>query len=312
MSQGSATDFEAHRPALKGLAYRMLGTVSDAEDVVQEAYLRWHGMDIGGIDNPGAYLSTVVSRLCLDRWKEARHQRETYVGPWLPEPVVLETNDPASIHDLAHDVSFALMLALERLSPLERAAFLLHDVFDMDFRDVAKTLDRSESACRQLAKRARHHVQSARPRFEADPDQGERLAEAFFSASRSGDTQTLLTVLSEHVVLHADGGGIRSAALRLIHGADRISRFFAGVARKKGQPPRWSRRVIINGLPGFLTLEADGMLQVTSVALHDGRITDIYVIRNPNKLDHLAHLVPESLMNASKSDNGRFPHESPE
>ncbi|TBW55165.1 RNA polymerase sigma-70 factor [Marinobacter halodurans] len=307
MSQGSATDFETHRPALKGLAYRMLGTVSDAEDVVQEAYLRWHGMDTRGVDSPGTYLSTIVSRLCLDRWKEARHQRETYVGPWLPEPVVHESDGPDAVNDLAHDVSFALMLALERLSPLERAAFLLHDVFEMDFREVAIALDRSESACRQLAKRARHHVQAARPRFEADPDQGERLAEAFFTASRSGDTGTLRAVLAEHVVLHTDGGGIRSAALRLIYGSDRISRFFAGLARKKVYPPRWSRRVTLNGLPGILTLEADGILQATSVALHDGRITNIYVIRNPNKLDHLTHLAPDSMRNALQTDNGRSP-----
>ncbi|WP_165855642.1 sigma-70 family RNA polymerase sigma factor [Marinobacter sp. JSM 1782161] len=301
-SDGPATDFETHRPTLKGLAYRMLGTVSEADDVVQDAYLRWHNADRPSIDNPRAWLSTVVSRLCLDRWKEARHRRETYVGPWLPEPLVADAAGPDADETLARDVHFALMLALERLSPLERAAFLLHDVFELDFTQVAAALQRSETACRQLARRARRNVQSARPRFETNPAQGEKLSAAFFRASRAGDTDALSRLLADDVRLHADGGGVRAAALRVIHGADRVSRMFAGLARKRNQPPRWRRAVTVNGLPGWLTVEADGFLQATAVACHDGRITEIYVVRNPAKLDHLAHHVPDSICD---TPNGR-------
>lgn len=291
-------DFEAHRGMLKGLAYRMLGTVSEAEDVVQDAYLRWHNTDQARVENPRAYLSTVVSRLCLDRWKDVRRHRETYIGPWLPEPLIEEQATQPQEEDLAHDVSVALMLALERLSPLERAAFLLHDVFDMEFSQVARALNRSEAACRQLAKRARGNVLKARPRFDVAPEESERIAEAFFQASRAGDTATLSSLLAEGAVLHTDGGGVRSAALRLIHGADKVCRFFAGIAlKKRGEPPRWARQVSINGMPGWLTIEADGLPQTTTLAIVNGRITDIYVMRNPHKMDHLAKMVSEPVLN---------------
>lgn len=248
------------------------------------------------MDNPRAYLSTVVSRLCLDLWKEARRHRETYVGPWLPEPLVEDLAVRPAEEHLAHDVSFALMLALERLSPLERAAFLLHDVFDMDFSTVATTLNRSEAACRQLAKRARGHIQNARPRFDVEPEENERITEAFFKASRAGDTATLSSLLANDAILHTDGGGVRSAALRLIRGADKVCRFFAGIAlKKRGKPPLWAQERTINGMPGYLTVEADGLPQTISLAIVNGRITDIYVMRNPNKMDHLAKVVPESL-----------------
>lgn len=294
MSDTQDRTFETHRSTLKGLAYRMLGTVSEAEDVVQDAYLRWHSTDQARIENPRAYLSTVVSRLCLDHWKEARHRRETYIGPWLPEPLIEDVSARPPEEDLAHDVSVALMLALERLSPLERAAFLLHDVFDMDFSEVARSLERSEAACRQLAKRARGHIQNARPRFDVKPEDNDRLSEAFFKASRAGDTATLSSLLAEGVVLHTDGGGVRSAALRLIRGADKVGRFFAGIAlKKRGKPPKWARQVTINGMPGWLTVEADGLPQTTTLAIVNGRITDIYVMRNPNKMEHLLKMVPE-------------------
>ncbi|BES70343.1 sigma-70 family RNA polymerase sigma factor [Marinobacter nanhaiticus D15-8W] len=289
-------DFEAHRGMMKGLAYRMLGTVSEAEDVVQDAYLRWHNTDRAHVENPRAFLSTIVSRLCLDRWKEARRRRETYVGPWLPEPLIDELASPIE-EDLAHDVSVALMLALERLSPLERAAFLLHDVFDMGFSEVARALDRTEAACRQLAKRARENVQKARPRFDVASEENERIAEAFFAASRAGDTAALSRLLAEGAVLHTDGGGVRPAALRLIRGADKVCRFFAGIVlKKRGKPPLWARQVVINGMPGWLTIEADGLPQTTTLAIVNGRITDIYVMRNPNKMDHLATMVPEPVL----------------
>lgn len=297
MSETRDMDFETHRGTLKGLAYRMLGAVSEAEDVVQDAYLRWHNTDRARVENPRAYLSTVVSRLCLDRWKDARRRREAYVGPWLPEPVIEDLATRPHEEDLAHDVSVALMLALERLSPLERAAFLLHDVFDMEFSEVARALDRSEAACRQLAKRARGNVQKARPRFDVAPEENERIAEAFFTASRAGDTAALSSLLAEGAVLHTDGGGVRPAALRLIRGADKVIRFFAGIVlKKRGKPPLWARQVTINGMPGWFTIEADGLPQTTTLAIVNGRITDIYVMRNPNKMDHLARMVPEPVL----------------
>lgn len=283
--------FQQHRRYLHGLAYRMLGSVADAEDILQEAWLRWYRQPVADIGNPRAYLTTIVSRLCLDRLGEARQRRETYIGPWLPEPVV-ESNDQAA-DPIAADVTFALMLALERLSPLERAAFLLHDIFDFTFAEVAAALDRSEDACRQLARRARRHIRRDKPRFAGSAAEREQLAATFFRASRDGDVATLQQLLVEQAVLHSDGGGQRLAARRLIRGVDKIGRLFAGLARKfNGRMPLWSQPCTINGEPGLLTLEADGLLQATSVHIVDGLITDIYVVRNPDKLTHLLALVP--------------------
>lgn len=281
--------FQQHRSYLQGLAYRMLGSVVDAEDIVQDAYLRWHNIDQATIDNPQAFLTTIVSRLCLDRLGEARRKRETYIGPWLPEPVVELTPEA----DIANDVSFALMLALERLSPLERAAFLLHDVFDVSFTEIANILDRKEAACRQLAKRAREHLRKDKPRFKTDREDKQALADAFFSAARQGDVSQLQQLLQENAVLHSDGGGRRLAALRLINGADKICRLFAGIARKStGYPVLWSQTMPINGAPGILSLEADGLLQAVSVRFEGTRIAEVYMVRNPEKLLHLLPLVP--------------------
>lgn len=290
----TAPTFEQHRSHLKGLAYRMLGSVSEAEDIVQDAYLRWHQTDTTAVDNPRAFLSKVVSRLCLDRWKDASRKREQYVGPWLPEPLV--TDDAASTCELEREVSYALMLALERLSPLERAAFLLHDVFGLPFDEVATALDRSAPACRQLATRARQNVQADRPRFEVGASDSRRVAEAFFTAARQGDTTALRDLLVADATFHSDGGGVRSAALRVITGVDKLCRLFAALARKaEGSGPLWARPMVINGLPGFLTVEQDGQLQTTALDIVDGRIANIYIVRNPHKLTHLAERVPPNL-----------------
>ncbi len=290
--------FEEHRSLLTGLAYRMLGSVADAEDVVQDTYLRWHRTDRDSVQNPRAFLSTVVTRLCLDRLKEARHRRETYVGTWLPEPLLAESaagETPAE--EVAIDASVALMLALERLSPLERAAFLLHDVFDMGFSEVAATLDRDEAACRKLASRARIHVRDSRPRFEVDKAESTRVAEAFFTASRSGDSSQLRAMLAEDAVLSSDGGGKKVAVLRPIEGADRINRFFTVLAKKMGHAmPLWRHSMLINGMPGWVSVEPDGTLQTTALEIADGRVVAIYITRNPEKLRHVAHLVPKGLI----------------
>ncbi|MFP4537263.1 MAG: sigma-70 family RNA polymerase sigma factor [Dichotomicrobium sp.] len=286
--------FEEHRAHLESLGYRMLGSVAEAEDVVQDAYLRWHGVDRAAIDNPRAFLSKIVTRLCLDRMKSAQSRREIYVGPWLPEPLVTDAgflSDPSET--VADDVSFALMLALERLSPLERAAFILRDVFDIEFDEIATALDRSAATCRQLVSRARYHIKAARPRFAVAPEDGARIAEAFFDAAHSGDPAALRDMLAEAASLHTDGGGRKPAALNVIAGADKVGRYFAGLFRKgKAKHPLWTRRLIVNGLPGCATLERDGTLQTTALEIADGRIAAIYVTRNPDKLGQLAPFLP--------------------
>jgi RNA polymerase sigma-70 factor (ECF subfamily) len=287
MTVDDVAHFEAHRRALTGLAYRMLGSRAEAEDIVQDAYLRWHDADHAAIEHPRRYLGTVVTRLCLDRMKSAQMRRETYVGPWLPEPIVDETLDGEAAGELAHDVSVALMLLLERLSPLERASFLLHDVFGLDFVEVARALGRSEAACRQLAARGRAHIEAGRPRFAASREEGQRLAAAFAQAATSGDTHALTQLLATDAVFHSDGGGKRPAALNLIHGADKIVRLICGLEHKSLLSGLTARPATVNGLPGFVLREADGSIDTLALAHEGGRITAIYFTRNPEKLRHV-------------------------
>jgi RNA polymerase sigma-70 factor, ECF subfamily len=285
-----AAAFEAHRDALTGLAYRMLGSRAEAEDVVQDAYLRWHNVDRAAVEEPRRYLGTVVTRLCLDRMKSAQARREIYVGQWLPEPVVDESFDDGSTGDLAHDISVALMLVLERLSPLERASFLLHDVFGLDFAEVARALGRGEAACRQLATRARAHIEAGRPRFSPSPEEGRRLATAFQAAITSANAEALTRLLAEDAVLYTDGGGKRVAALQPIRGADKILRFFAGIARKNaGLAAIAARPATVNGMAGFVLHEDDGSIDTMAFEHSDGRIVAIYVVRNPDKLKHVRY-----------------------
>jgi RNA polymerase sigma-70 factor, ECF subfamily len=287
-TEREGASFESHRRALTGLAYRMLGSRAEAEDVVQDAYLRWHAVDRDAIAEPRRYLGTVVTRLCLDRMKSARARREVYVGQWLPEPVVDETLDADAAGDLAHDLSVALMLVLERLSPLERASFLLHDVFGLDFVEVARTLRRGEAACRQLAVRARAHIEEARPRFPASREKGARLAAAFAAAAQEGDVATLTKLLAEDAVLYSDGGGKRAAALNPIVGADKILRFLAGITRKNpALSSMQARPATVNGLAGFVLREDDGAIDTLAFEHDGGRIVAIYVVRNPEKLRHV-------------------------
>lgn len=275
-----------HRGRLLGLAYRMLGSRSDAEDVVQDAYLRFAGAP--DVRNPEAFLITVVTRLCLDRLKSAKARREIYVGPWLPEPVFDADGLSAdAATELADDLSFALLLALDRLSPLERAAFLLHDVFDMPFAEVAAMIDRTEVACRQLATRARRAVRDERPAPAAPSDSHARLLSAFSEAVASGDVSRLAGLLREDAIAMTDGGGRKFAALNPIRGADKIARFFIGLASKNaGHDIRIEPRMI-NGTVGAL-LYMDGELDHSfSIAIDGDRIAAIYVVRNPDKLRHV-------------------------
>jgi RNA polymerase sigma-70 factor (ECF subfamily) len=276
----AAASFDPLRPKLMRVAYRMLGSVADAEDKVQEAFIRWMGADRGKVREPEAFLRRTVTRLCLDQLKSARRRRETYVGEWLPDPVFEEEEE--------EDVTLPLMLALERLSPLERAAFLLHDVFGLGFEEVAATIRRDAAACRQLAARARAHVREARPRFQVEKERGLAFAEAFFAASRNGDMHALAAMLAADVSVHSDGGGKRPAATRPILGFDAVMRLHASLAAHFAKHGSKLVRVgFVNGLPGFVTLEADGELQTTALDIEDGKITAIYVVRNPEKLKHL-------------------------
>jgi RNA polymerase sigma-70 factor, ECF subfamily len=275
-----------HRGRLLGLAYRMLGSRSDAEDIVQDAYLRFAGAR--DVHNPEAFLVTIVTRLCLDRLKSAKAQREVYVGPWLPEPVCdADGLSPDAATELADDLSFALLLALDRLSPMERAAFLLHDVFDTPFAEIAAMLDRSEASCRQLATRARRAVRDNRPAPAATPDSHARLLTAFSDAVASGNVRQLAELLRADAVALTDGGGRKFAALNPIIGADKVARFFIGLAGKTAGQQVRIEPAVINGAVGAL-LYLDGELDLTlSMAIDGERIAAIYVVRNPDKLRHL-------------------------
>jgi len=282
----AADSFEPHRRFLVRLAYRMLGSVAEAEDAVQDAFLRWTDVDRDAVAEPRGYLARTVSRLCLDRMKSARAHREHYVGTWLPEPLV-DDDGAAGSASFAGDLSVALLLTLERLSPLERAAFLLHDVFDMDYGDIAGVLERSEPACRQLAARGRDHVREGRPRFQASEDDSARLATAFHQAMVTGDVAAIAQLLHDDAVLYTDGGGKRSAARKPIYGKDKILRFIVGLAAKGRALPERIDRARINGLHGFVMQGAEGV-ETLALEIDGDRIVALYGVRNPDKLRHLS------------------------
>ena len=284
-----ATRFEPERERLTGLAYRMLGSLAEAEDVVQDAYLRFSVVDLTQVSDARPYLRTTVARLCLDRLRSARARRESYVGTWLPEPYLdAPTAAPDQALELTNDLTFALMLTLERLSPLERTAFLLHDVFGMDFQYIAEVLERSPATCRKLAERARMQVREARPRFTPAPAEETRLLTAFLAASSSGDIGAITKLLASDAVLYSDGGGKRKAALNPIYGADRIARFLHGVTSKPTTVmPRAVEPRRVNQLPGYLLRYENGDVVVAACEIAGGAITRIYIVSNPDKLGHL-------------------------
>jgi RNA polymerase sigma-70 factor (ECF subfamily) len=283
--------FETHRRRLVGLGYRMLGSVTEAEDLVQETYLRWHRAPIDDIHEPGAWLHTTMARLCIDALRTRKSRREQYVGPWLPDPWLTSAPEAESAEQtlaLADDLSVAFLLLLERLGPDERAAFLLHDVFDARYREIATALGKSEAAVRQIVTRARQRVADDRARFHATTQQQRDLAQRFQSAVLARDEAALVALFKSDATLVSDGGGKARAALRPIFGAGKIVRFFMGVTKSDDpnrfvQESRW-----INDAPGFLLREADGAI-FASVALEvaDGLISAIYLVRNPDKLTRL-------------------------
>jgi RNA polymerase sigma-70 factor (ECF subfamily) len=277
--QESGEVFDQHRPLLFSIAYRMLGSVMEAEDIVQEAYLRWQRASQAEVRSARAYLSAVVTRLCIDQLRSAKARREEYVGPWLPEPL---PTDPAP--NLDESLSMAFLVLLESLTPTERAVFLLREVFDYDYEEISRLVGKSEENCRQIARRVRQSVAARRPRFESSPEQEERLMGSFLEACFGGGMEGLLALLSEDVTLWSDGGGRTRAALNPIHGADRVVRFLFGILRKA--PPGFVvRRASINGRPSLIGYFEDGSPQ--SVATFDvagGSIRAIRLVVNPEKL----------------------------
>ena len=280
-------EFERHRPLLFSIAYRMLGSVVDAEDIVREAYFRWHRTRPNQLESPRSYLCTIVTRLCIDHLRSARVRREEYVGPWLPEPLVGPVDeDPLETALLAESLSTAFLLLLERLTEVERAVFLLREVFSFDYPEVARIVGRSNAATRQIAKRARDRLADGATRFSASQEMAEHLVHRFIDACTSGDLDGLLELLTEDAVTFNDGGGKVLAALRPIYGRERVARFYVGIFRKFWAQPR-VRVLTVNGQPGVLVQTIDGIRRVLTFAFKNGRIEGIFLVVNPDKLQRM-------------------------
>lgn len=292
MTTDTATDvFETHRPVLLGVAYRMLGRLADAEDVVQEAWLRWSGADRAGVREPRGYLVRVTTRLAIDRLRQIKSRSETYVGPWLPEPCVTDFGDAvpdtAERAVLADSVSFAVLVVLESLSPLERAVFVLREAFGYPYAEIAAMLERGEAAVRQLAGRARKHVDERRPRYDVDPARRRELTERFLAAAAGGDLEGLMALLAPDVRLVGDSGGKAKAPRRVLESADHVGRFLYSVARQ-GVPDASYDWLEVNGGPALLVRSQGRPDSVFQLDIADGCIQTVYVVRNPNKLVSLA------------------------
>lgn len=284
-------DFEQHRSLLFSIAYRMLGSVTDAEDIVQEAYLRWQEVPEAEVRSPRSYLSAVVSRLSIDRLRSAQAKREEYVGPWLPEPLLSEQAEEVAVPDeLRESLSMAFLVLLESLNPVERAVFLLREVFDYDYEEISRIVGKSEDNCRQIARRARQSVAARRPRFERSPEQEERLTQQFLEACMSGDMEGLVGWLSEDVTLWSDGGGKVATAPYPIHGPERVARFLLGVLRT-GPSGFSARPARINGGPGIVGYVEGHPMSVVALEVVDGRLRSIRLVVNPEKL----RTIPPSL-----------------
>jgi RNA polymerase sigma-70 factor (ECF subfamily) len=280
---GDLETFLGLRPALLGVAYRMLGSATEAEDIVQEAYVRWSTRGRGDVTVPSAYLTTIVTRLCIDQLRSARARRETYKGPWLPEPVEAEAPGPGASAELADSLSLAFLVLLEELQPVERAAFLLHDVFDYPYEEIAGIVDRTETACRQLVSRARRRVDARRRRFDVDRAYGRELTRRFVAACGTGDLDGLLSLLSDDVVVWTDGGGKAQAAMRPVVGPHRASRFLLSVARKIPAGVT-SREVVLNGQSGLVFEEEGQVIMALTLDVLGNQVVAVRVMMNPDKL----------------------------
>ncbi|WP_051325211.1 RNA polymerase sigma factor SigJ [Glycomyces tenuis] len=273
--------FEELRPRLVGVAYGLLGTLAEAEDAVQDAWIRLQRADLDAIEDLTGWLVTTTSRIALDVLRSARVRREAYVGPWLPEPIETAP-DPADTVTLADSMSWAMLVVLETLSPAERAAFVLHDVFGLEFTEIGQALGRNPAACRKLASRAREHVRDRRPRYDVDPGDHREVVEAFAAAAGSGDFEALLRVLDPDAVLVSDGGGVVRAAREPIHTGEKIARFLAGVGSGSTMRP-----TVVSGNPGLLVFKGNDFQGVIALGIRGGRVTTVDYVRNPNKFNGL-------------------------
>jgi RNA polymerase sigma-70 factor, ECF subfamily len=284
------------RPLLFSIAYRMLGSASDAEDIVQEAFLRFHRETGAGtqVESPKSYLSAVTTRLCIDHLRSARVRRESYVGTWLPEPLLTEETSDAERHaETADSLSMGFLVLLESLTPVERAVFLLREVFEYDYDEIASVVGKSEDNCRQIAVRARRQVQAGKPRFEASKAEREELARRFFEAAGEGDVESLVGMLAADVVAYADGGGKATAFPRPVHGRDKVVRLLqAGATRGARLSVSDIRLAEINGQPGAIFLDPDGVpVGAVSLDIADGQVQKLHAVSNPEKLEHLRAMV---------------------
>ncbi len=290
---GDLETFLELRGSLFGVAYRMLGSATEAEDIVQDAYVRWSRRGHDDVNSPSAYLTTIVTRLCIDQLQSARSRRETYKGPWLPEPVEVGAPEPGASAELADSLSLAFLVLLEELQPVERAAFLLHDVFDYPYNEIATIIDRKEAACRQLVSRARHRVDAPRRRFDADRTRGRELTRRFLVACGTGDLEELLSLLSDDVTVWTDGGGQVRAALRPVTGPQRASRFLLTVARRLPAGVT-ARELDLNGQAGMVFEDDGRVVMALALDISGDRVVDVRVVSNPDKLvalqpDHDTH-----------------------
>mgnify|MGYP002477957478 CR=1 FL=1 len=282
--------FRRQRAKLFGIAYRMLGASAEAEDILQEAYLRWHNTDPNEIETPEAWLVAVVTRLSIDRLRKASKERETYIGPWLPEPLITsEAPTPEEEMLFASNLSLAFMALLERLSPVERAVFLLHDVFDLGYAEIARVVGKTEAAARQMIYRARQRLRTDKPRFETNSEERAKLIEKFSAASRMGDEKSLLALFSDEISMISDGGGNVTAARKIVRGKNRLARLFSLTGAKNGKFLK-DFPTLINGEPGLVTFYQDKVFAVTTFEIADGKITAIYRVMNPDKLKAFSDL----------------------
>jgi len=283
--------FEQHRSYLFGIAYRMMGSAMEAEDAVQEAYLRYQDVDEHKIKNPRAFLSTVVTRICLDQLKSARAQREEYYGPWLPEPILMDVDSaavtPAKRLLELESISMAFLTLMEKLSPTERAVFLLREVFDYDYAEIAEIVQKSEATCRQLLSRAKRHISTGKPRFDPSPENHTQLLQQFIATVQMGDMDGLTHLLAEEVALYSDGGGKAHAATRPLYGRDRVSKFIVGLMRFYQEGMTIDVQAV-NGQPGIIIRHADrSPIAVLTFEIGDGKIYALRNVLNPDKLEHL-------------------------
>jgi RNA polymerase sigma-70 factor (ECF subfamily) len=289
--QDRAETFHQYRGLLFSIAYRMLGSVADAEDMLQETFIRWQQPSDEEIRSPRAFLVTIISRLCINHLQSARVQREEYIGQWLPEPLLTGPgSDPSETYRVGESLSMAFLVLLERLTPMERAVFLLREVFDYEFSEIAQTLGQNQANCRQILRRARQHVAEVRPRFDASLQQREQLLHQFLDATSHGDLNGLVALLSSEVVLHSDGGGKAAAVPNLVYGPDNVARAVLG-GLKKLVPKNLVRRMAqINGQPGVVSYLDGRPYSVFTMDIADGRVRNIYVVTNPEKLARLPEL----------------------